>query len=167
MSFSRRAALAALGALALTACASSTPPVESTIYLVRHAEKDAGPDPSLTLIGRQRADILAQDLADAGLTAIWSTDYKRTRETAQPSSTMTGLPTQIYDANRLEQFAKQLKSTSGNVLVVGHSNTTPELVKLLGGKPGAAINEATEYDRLYVVHIRGGRVTSEIRRYGR
>ncbi|MEZ5954418.1 MAG: phosphoglycerate mutase family protein [Hyphomonas sp.] len=168
MSLTRRIALAALGGLFLTACASTpdTPP-DTTIYLVRHAEKEAGDNPPLTLIGRQRADILAQDLKDAGLTAIWSTDYRRTLETAKPTAHMANLPVQLYDPRDLPGFAATLKATPGVMLVVGHSNTTPELVDLLGGDAGPAIDEATEYDRLYVVEIRGKRVTSELRRFGR
>lgn len=166
MSLTRRGALAALSLLALGACASTPTPPDTTIYLVRHAEKEAGPDPSLTIVGRARADILAQDLADAGLTAIWSTDTKRTRETAKPASNQTGLPIQIYDANRQNAFAAQLKAAPGNILIVGHSNTIPQLVDALGGKPGEPIVEASEYDRLYVVTVTRGRVKSELRRYG-
>ena len=167
MSLTRRSALgAALSFLALGACASSDAPPETTIYLVRHAEKEAGPDPSLTIVGRARAEILAQDLAGAGLTAIWSTDTNRTRETAKPTSNATHLPIQIYDANSQAAFAARLKATPGTFLVVGHSNTIPLFVEQLGGKPGDPIDEANEYDRLYVVTVTRGRVKSELRRYG-
>ncbi|HPF22643.1 MAG TPA: phosphoglycerate mutase family protein [Hyphomonas sp.] len=167
MSLTRRAAaLAALSFLTLGACASSSTPPETTIYLVRHAEKEAGDNPPLTIVGRARADILAEELSGAGLTAIWSTDYTRTRETAKPASNRTGLPIQIYDPSRLDSFAARLKATPGTFLVVGHSNTTPDLVKQLGGKPGAPIDEAREYDRLYVVTVTRGHVNTEIRRYG-
>ncbi|MEZ5998324.1 MAG: histidine phosphatase family protein [Hyphomonas sp.] len=167
MRLTRRIALAALGGLFLAACATPPDtPADTTIYLVRHAEKEAGDDPSLTLIGRQRADILAQTLSGAGLTAIWSTDYARTKETAKPASNATGLPVQVYDPRDLPRFAATLKASPGVALVVGHSNTTPQLVELLGGDAGPPIDEASEYDRLYVVEIRGKRVTSELRRYG-
>ena len=167
MSLTRRNTLAALSFLALGACASGPPaPPETTIYLVRHAEKQAGDDPDLTVVGRARADILSRELQDAGLTEIWSTNTKRTIETAKPASNRTGLPVQIYDAGRQEAFARRLAGTPGNILVVGHSNTIPDLVGLLGGKPGTPIVEATEYDRLYVVTVTRGRIRSELRRYG-
>ena len=166
MNLTRRGALAALASFALAACATAPAAPDTVIYLVRHAEKEAGPDPSLTLTGRARAEILAQDLAGADLTAIWSTDYARTRETAAPAAHTAGLMVRIYDPGQPEAFAEQLKLTPGNILVVGHSNTTPALVEALGGDPGPPIDEATEYDRLYVVTVTGGRVTSELRRYG-
>jgi probable phosphoglycerate mutase len=166
VSLTRRSTLAALSFLALGACASAPAVPDTTIYLVRHAEKQTGPDPDLTVVGRARADILSRELQDAGLTAIWSTDTTRTIETAKPTSRRTGLPIQIYDAGRQAAFANQLKVTPGAILVVGHSNTIPDLVDLLGGKAGAPIVEATEYDRLYVVTVTKGRAKSELRRYG-
>lgn len=162
----RAAALAALSLFALGACATEPATPETVIYLVRHAEKEAGPDPDLTLTGQARAEILAQELAGAGLTNVWSTDYKRTQQTAAPAAKAAGLTVRIYDPGQLDAFADQLKLTPGNILVVGHSNTTPDLVKTLGGDPGTPIDEATEYDRLYVVTVTKGRVTSELRRYG-
>ena len=72
----------------------------------------------------------------------------------------------LYNPSDLSAFASQLKNESGIVLVVGHSNTTPALVESLGGDPGPEINEAAEYDRLYVVSIRGDQVETELRRYG-
>lgn len=166
MSLTRRGTLAALSFLALGACASAPTPPDTTIYLVRHAEKQAGDNPDLTVVGRARADILSRELQDAGLTEVWSTDTTRTIETAKPTATRVGLPVQIYNASRQSAFANRLKATPGAILVVGHSNTIPDLVKLLGGKPGAPINEATEYDRLYVVTVTKGRAKSELRRYG-
>ena len=59
---------------------------EHTIYLVRHAEKAKGKDPVLTAQGKQRAENLAQMLQDAGVTRVYSTDYRRTQQTAAPSA---------------------------------------------------------------------------------
>ena len=74
----------------------------SMVYLVRHAEKaDTGKDPELTDIGKQRADELARMLKDAGVTHIWSTDYKRTRTTAEPLATRLRLKVEIYDPAKL------------------------------------------------------------------
>lgn len=145
---------------------SATPTV---VFLVRHAEKveDGSSDPALTEQGVARSAALARLLADAGLDGIYSTDYVRTRETAGPVAEATGLAVESYDPGDLEAFAATLRAKPGRYLVSGHSNTTPSLVELLGGDPGGAIDEATEYDRLYVVVIHPGRpATTALLRYG-
>lgn len=126
------------------------------VYLVRHAEKvepypDDPDDPPLTAAGRERAQELARTLADAGITRILSSDYRRTRETAAPLADLLGLEVELYDPRALEDVAVRLAGTGERVLVVGHSNTTPHLVELLGGEPGPPIDEAREHDRLYVL----------------
>ena len=137
------------------------------IFLVRHAEKQTGNDPSLTAAGHARAQTLAQIMSDKGLTHIHSTDYTRTRETAAPIALQTGLEVRIYDPSDLTAFAAALRSTPGVHLVVGHSNTTPQLARALGGDPGSAINEQSEYDRLYVIKLnKEGPTTSSIERFG-
>lgn len=138
-----------------------------TVWLVRHAEKvDDGRDPELSLEGRARADLLADRLADAGITAVHTTDYLRTRHTAQPVADALGLEPVLYDPGALEAFAAELREAGGIHLVVGHSNTTPALVEALGGDPVSPIDEA-EYDRLYRVWLdEDGTVRSELERFG-
>lgn len=174
----RRGLLAALGALALAACASAPEPepepatpetseAEVIVFLVRHGEKEAGDDPALTPEGQARAETLAGMLAAEGVTEIWSTETRRTKATAAPLAASTGLAVQIYDAKTLPAFALWLRDTPGVKLVVGHSNTTDVLAGHLGGDPGPAINDATEFDRLYVILIaEDGTVSSRIERYG-
>ena len=138
------------------------------IYLVRHAEKSAGSsDPTLNEAGRQRAQELARLLRDSGIEVIYSTDFNRTRDTAAPLAKQLGLEVTLYDWNRMAELAADMTRRGGHYLVVGHSDTTPELVGMLGGEPGAPIDEPGEYDRLYVVSVGdGGDVTTELRRYG-
>lgn len=136
------------------------------IYLVRHAEKQTGDDPSLTEAGKARAETLAELLSDKGLTQIYSTNYKRTLETAAPIAERTRLEVRLYDPSDLESFAQVLKSTEGVILVVGHSNTTPPLAAALGGEAGTPIDESTEYDRLYVVDLSGDKPAGQIERFG-
>jgi broad specificity phosphatase PhoE len=121
------------------------------LFLVRHAEKGDGPDPPLSEAGQKRAQTLARMLAESGIGHIHSTDYARTLETAAPAAERLGLEVRIYDPTRLQELADTLLHEGGKHLVVGHSNTTPELVKLLGGEPGDSIEDAWEYDRLYLV----------------
>ncbi len=138
------------------------------VYLVRHAEKEkTGDDPELSPPGQQRAATLAKVLQDSGLAYIHSSDYKRTRDSASPIATKLGLTVELYDPLDLPALVRQLRARGGRHLVVGHSNTTPALAELLGGQPGAPIDEAAEYDRLYVVVTDpGGTTTSIILRYG-
>lgn len=163
----RRTALAVLAAgLMLAACASAPPPMTNTIYLVRHAEKQDGDDPALSLVGRARAEILARELSGANLTAVYATATRRARQTAAPAARAHDLDIYEYDAGNAEAFASRLRATPGNILIVGHSNTVPDLVEALGGKPGTPIDEASEYDRLYILTADGRRFRTELRRYG-
>ena len=119
------------------------------IYLVRHGEKEAaGKDPALTAQGDARAQNIATILQKAGIGHVFSSDYARTRQTAQPLAQRSGLAVQTYDAAMPKSLVQTVKSMSGAVLVVGHSNTLPELVRLFGGAAGADIAD-NEYDRLY------------------
>jgi len=138
------------------------------VFLVRHAEKvDASKDPELSESGKKRSEDLAAVLRSAGLGHVHSTDFIRTRETAAPVATLSGVEIETYNPKDLEGFAKELKEAGGRHLVVGHSNTTPELTKLLGGDPGAEIDEKSEYDRLYIVTIgKDGTVNSVLIRFG-
>lgn len=164
----RRAVLAGLATLLLFGCATHPSPADTTYYLVRHAEKTAEkPDPALTPEGEQRAQDLAQRLANVPLTAIYSSDYKRTRDTAAPIAAAANLDVTIYNPRDLKAFAKTLSSQKGHILIVGHSNTTPQLSALLGGPAGKPIVEATEYDRFYVLQRRGLDVTGRIEKFGK
>jgi len=167
-------ALLCILALNLTACQTlssddtnlQTP---ATIYLVRHAEKTTvKADPDLTKAGYERAALLANMLADAGIAHIHSSDYKRTRETAAPLAEKLGIEVAMYDPRDLPAMAARLKGMGGKHVVVGHSNTTPPLTELLGGDGGAPIVEATEYNRLYIVTIAAdGGVQSSLLRFGK
>jgi len=147
---------------------SGSDPSPLTVFLVRHAEKaDSGKDPGLTEAGRARAQDLAGALGNAGLEAVHSSDYARTRDTAAPVAAQLGLEVQLYDPRDLPGLASELRARGGRHLVVGHSNTTPALVELLGGAKGLPIDDDNEFDRLYIVTVaRDGTVTSVILRYG-
>jgi phosphohistidine phosphatase SixA len=140
---------------------------DATIILVRHAEKvDDSRDPELSAAGHERAALLAEMLADAGVTKIVSTDFIRTRDTVGPLAAELGLDVELYDPRDLPGTAADLKLWGGTTLVSGHSNTTPALVQALGGDPRDPIDES-EYDRMYIVHITAdGPVTTTLIRFG-
>lgn len=166
----RSCCLALALATVLTACSPPGDAVQAevVVFAVRHAEKvDASEDPPLSPAGIERANVLATTLRSARLTGILSSDYRRTRDTAAPLAARLGLKVELYDARNLDALARRLLTDGGRYLVVGHSNTTPQLVRLLGGDPVSPIEEASEYDRLYVLGIgRDRRVSSALVRYG-
>lgn len=137
----------ALALAMLTPCAALADP--TAVYLVRHGEKEAlGQDPALTAQGRQRAQNIATMLHKAGIAHIFSTPTARTRQTAQPLAERNGLKVELYDPRAPQALVAKVKGLNGPVLVVGHSNTLSELVRLFGGQPGAEIAD-NEYDRVY------------------
>jgi len=135
--------------------AATTTWADTVIYLVRHAEKqsDGTRDPSLTDAGNVRAQAVAHRLSNAGLTKIYSTNYKRTQETAAPSAQMASLDVTPYDPRALEAFAIELKKLTTPALVVGHSNTTPVVANFLTGGQLPLLEEH-QYDHLYVVTLK-------------
>lgn len=125
-----------------------------TIYLVRHSEKDLSAnnpkDPPLTHCGHQRAESLNSFLKEVHLDAIYSTDYLRTLNTAQPSAITKELEVKIYDPKELKSFAKLLIDLKEDALVVGHSNTTGVLAGLLIDKEIGEFDEKI-YNRIYQI----------------
>jgi broad specificity phosphatase PhoE len=121
----------------------------SMIYVVRHGEKaPAGKDPELSEQGKARAQNIATTLHRVGITNIFSSTTARTQQTAQPLAQRSSLVVQTYDPSAPKALAEKVKALNGVVLVVGHSNTVPDLVRLFGGAPGSDIAD-NEYDRMY------------------
>jgi len=137
-------------ALLLQPCLASD---NFTIYLVRHAEKQTeGKNPRLTPCGKKRAEQLATLLSVANIKSIYSTSYQRTMSTAAPLSRKQNIAIKNYDPRELEQFALHLKQLKENALIVGHSNTTPQLTQLLSNQKIAALSEK-EFQTLYQVQF--------------
>jgi broad specificity phosphatase PhoE len=131
---------------------AAQPPV---IFLVRHAERAATSgrvpsDTGLSAPGHERAEALARTLKDAQITAIYTTEYKRTRETAGPIARSLGMQPEVIPADDLRGLIAKLKASRGNVLVVGHSNTLPQIISALGASSRVAVSES-EYDNLFLV----------------
>jgi len=123
---------------------------------VRHAEKEAsGADPSLSKAGRERAEALATLLADAGITAIFTSEFKRTQETAAPLAKRLGLTVTVVPGKDLDALLSKVRALPRDerALIVGHSNTVTELAQRLTGVKVAELTDA-DYDRLYVGMIR-------------
>lgn len=127
------------------------------VYLVRHAEKmaDGTSDPKLSDEGRARVCNLQGFFADKGLMHVLSSDYNRTRDTATPLAKSLGLKVEEYDPKHQVVLAMMLKNKPGIFLIVGHSNTLPELSLVLGGDDIGPWGEK-EYDRFFELRFAGG-----------
>lgn len=126
----------------------------TTVILVRHAEKADEPkdNPGLTEEGVERANLLKEMLAGKGVKAIYTSKYRRTKETAKPLADELGItPIEINEAEPIAQSI--LKNNQGQtVLVVGHTNTIPKIIENLGGEEIDTIPE-TEFDNMFTVTI--------------
>lgn len=125
------------------------------VFLVRHAERAAisgrvPSDTGLSREGKARAESLATALKDAKIAAIYTTEYKRTRETAAPVAQSSGIRPEVVSAGDLRPLIAKIKGARGNVLVVGHSNTLPQIINALGAFDRVAVAES-DYDNLFLV----------------
>jgi phosphohistidine phosphatase SixA len=155
------ALLACLCLLLPAVCAAPQARDGSVAFIVvRHAEKakDDPRDPSLSETGQKRALALARTLQDQPIVAAYATQYRRTRQTAQPAADAHGVTVIAYDADvPASALAAQLRRdhASGAVLVVGHSNTVPDIVSALCGCAVPPLAES-DYGDLYRVSNAGG-----------
>lgn len=156
--------------LAATAALANGGPEITTVILVRHAEK-AGPsgDVPLSDIGIARANELARVLEGVKIDAIYSTPYERTRKTVVPIAEKLGVKITEIPAGKTypADMAKLIreKHDGGTVLVVGHSNTTPDVIRALG----ATIPDMpdSQYDDLFIVTLVNGKSATLVPlRYG-
>ena len=107
-------------------------------------------DPELSEAGRARAQSLATTLKDAGITAIFTTQYKRTQQTAEPLAKAIGIQITVVNANDAAGLIEKVKAATGNVLVVGHSNTVSDVLGKIGVANPPKLAD-TDYDNLFVV----------------
>ena len=147
----------------------------TTVLFVRHAEKAESPadDPGLSEAGQRRAAELARQLVSAdvvaGIDAIYATPFRRSKETAKPVADALKLPLRSYDLADTEAFLEELvREHKGKiVLVIGHSNTVPQMIGNMGASKKVPPIAADEYDNIYIVSIPWFGKTKTIRlRYG-
>ena len=153
--------------LAALLCAPAAARAQRAVFVVRHAEKISDTDERLSDAGRARAARLAGLLKNAGVTAIYATDTERARDTAGPLAQASKVTVAIYDtggtAPGAASFAGRLRAQNANdaVLVVGHSNTVPEILRALGCVEEVTIDK-DQYDDLFVA-VPGAKGTTLVR----
>jgi len=138
-----------------------------TVFLIRHAEREDEPrqDPPLKKEGIARSQELARLLSSAGIKAIFTSQFTRTKQTAEPLATKLGLtptpftlksnpsnPRQIAAESTAEVTNKILERAGESVLVIGHSNSIPDVIKMLGGDVVPTIDER-KFDDLFIVTV--------------
>lgn len=148
----------------------------TTVIVIRHAEKVAeGDNPGLSEAGVKRAAELIRVAEDAGVSIIYTTQLKRSLDTARPLASSLNVPivpveiTKENAAAYPAALAKTVlsKNAGSVVLIIGHSNTVPLIVEALGGKRPPPIDDATEFDRLFVVTVpKSGKATVIKAKYG-
>ena len=147
--------LAALLALALAACATAKQePAQASWYVMRHLQKAEGQDPGLSEEGARNAYRLANRFADERPDIIFVSTTRRARETAAPLAVRYGLKLEEYDPRDTPGLVARVKAVEGTVLVVGHSNTVPEIVAQLGGARPADLAE-TDFGDIFRVRRDG------------
>jgi broad specificity phosphatase PhoE len=151
------ARILALLAVLVTVAGAPLHAQTKTVVLVRHAEKvDDSRDPALSADGLRRADALAAALADAGVDAIFTTQFQRTRDTAAPLARLLGIEPVVITASgggHAQDVAAHVRDhEAATILVVGHSNTVPAILEALGAPPVDAIAD-DEYFHLFIVQI--------------
>jgi phosphohistidine phosphatase SixA len=137
--------LAALLLFALAACSTAPPPPRGpSFYVMRHLQKAEGQDPPLSEEGRADARRLIGFFAAERPRAVYVSTTRRAYETAQPVARKLRLRIRRYDPADTDGLIARVLAERGPVLVVGHSNTVPEIVERLGGERPAALAE-TDY----------------------
>ena len=122
------------------------------VFIVRHAEKasTSDKDPDLSLQGQKHADSLAHILQDSQITSVVVTEFKRTQETAAPTAKAAHVSSTMIPASDVGALVEELRALNGNVLVVAHGNTIPDLLKALGIATPVSIPE-DDYSEIFVV----------------
>jgi broad specificity phosphatase PhoE len=153
----RRAAFA-IAALALIA-ATRPLSAQEAIYIVRHAERaDQSADAALSTKGAARSDRLRDLLRDAGITHIFTTELRRTIDTATPLASALHLRPARVPADDTPALVTRLRALGAHdrALVVGHSNTVPAVLSALGVDAAITLGDS-DYDNLFIVVLNAAR----------
>ena len=129
--------------LALAACATMAAPASPVTWVVRHLDTPQGErDPDLLPAGQRAAALLADRLGGERVRAIYVSDFRRTRQTAAPLAARLGLTPIVYDPADTPALIARVRGGPHPALIVGHSNTVPDIIAQLGGtRPAPLVHE--------------------------
>lgn len=137
--------------------------ITSTYYFIRHAEKvDNSQNPDLSAIGLERAKLWNEIFSEIDFDQIYSTDYNRTKQTATPTSTAKKISIELYNPKTVAIDSFKKDTLGKKVLIVGHSNTTPNFVNQIINQKIYADIEDTTFGNLYIVTIIGDTITHQL-----
>lgn len=135
----------------------------TTYYFIRHAEKvDDTKNPDLSPNGLERVLLWSKIFTDVNFDAVYSTDFKRTLQTATPIATTKNLAVIKYDPKIINIQVFKEENLGKTVLIVGHSNTTPEFVNKLIDKVIYTSIEDSTFGNLYIVTINGDYISYQL-----
>ena len=138
----------------------------TTYYLIRHAEKDrsdpTNENPSLTEEGVLRARNWATYFENIQIDQIYSTDYNRTQQTAAYTASNKKIMVESYNPSNLYNDDFRILTKGSNVLIVGHSNTTPQFVNTIIGEKKYEDIPDDENGLLFIVTIHQGKKNVEV-----
>ena len=136
----------------------------TTFYFIRHADKvltnKKDRDPDLTKKGYARAQNWVKVLSDVKFDMVYSSNYKRTIETARPTAKANDIEIKIYNPKKPFDKKFQTDTKGKTVLIVGHSNSSPTFVNTILGKSKYEEIDESNYTNLYIVHINKASKTS-------
>jgi len=157
MTLLRRLALPFLALAACTALAAP-PPAAPDVYVMRHLQKATGDDPGLSPEGQRNAERLAEWFGKAPPRVLYVSATRRARETAAPLAAKLHLVPKDYAPADVAGLVARVRQEAGPVLVVGHSNTVPEIVAALGGAKPEPIPDSAYGD---IWHVAPGRAVEK------
>jgi 2,3-bisphosphoglycerate-dependent phosphoglycerate mutase len=141
----------------------------TTVYLIRHAEKDltdTTDNPPLTDAGRQRAERLVEVIGETPIEGIYSTEFDRNMNTVQPLANKKNIQIQTYPWHEWQDMIDEIKKAPGkNFVVCGHGDNLIPMIGYMGGTSPLDSLGKHEYDKIFKVSIRPDTTSVEVITY--
>ena len=146
-------------------------PAVTKIFIVRHAEKEAGNNPVLTAAGNARAGDLMRTLQSETIQKIYVSQFKRTQMTGDSLRIQLHIDTVHYAADtlcdNLINTIMEHRDFGKTILIIAHSNTIPQIIRKFGvtDYPYGDIPD-NEFDNLFVINYKKEKARVKKMKYG-